>query len=57
MNLANIPAKGLLGGIIALGISVTILVAVPAARWFLLFSLPAGILVGLILHRLHKRDE
>jgi len=57
MNLANIPAKGLLGGIIALGIVVTILVAVPAARWFLLFSLPAGVLVALVLHRLHKRDE
>ena len=57
MNLANIPAKGLLGGISALGITVTILVAVPAARWFLLFSLPAGVLVGLILQRLRKRDE
>jgi len=57
MGIGNIPTKGILGGIIALGVTGTILAAVPAARWFLLFSLPAGILVGLILHRLHKRDE
>lgn len=56
MNIANIPTKGFLGGIISLGIVVTILVAAPAARWFLIFSLPAGVLVGVILHHLHKQD-
>jgi hypothetical protein len=57
MGIANIPAKGILGGIISLGIVVTILVAVPAARWFLLFSIPAGILVAAILYFLNRRRE
>ena len=49
MGLSNIPTKDILGAIIALGIMVTILIAVPAARWFLLFSVPAGLLVAAIL--------
>lgn len=57
MGIANIPTKGVLGGVIALAITVTILLAVPAARWFLLFSVPAGALIALILHRVHKRGE
>lgn len=54
MGIANIPTKGILGGIIALGIMVTILVAVPAARWFLLFSIPAGLIVAGILHFVNR---
>ncbi len=57
MGLANIPAKGILGGIIALGIMVTILIAVPAARWFLLFSVAAGVLVAGILHFINRRRD
>jgi hypothetical protein len=49
--------RGVLGAIIGLGIMVTILLAVPAARWFLLFSIPAGLLVALILHVVNKRRE
>jgi hypothetical protein len=54
MNIANIPTKGILGGIIALGIMVAILVAVPAARWFLFLSIPAGLVVAAILHFLNR---
>ena len=50
VGIANIPTKGILGSIIALGIMATILVAVPAARWFLLFSIPAGLIVAGILY-------
>jgi len=57
MEIANIPAKGILGGIIALGIMVTILVAVPAARWFLLFSAVAGVLVAGALHFINRRKD
>jgi hypothetical protein len=57
MGLANIPAKGILGGIIALGIMVTILIAVPAARWFLLFSAVAGVLVAGVLHFINRRRD
>jgi hypothetical protein len=36
---------------------VAILVAIPAARWLLLFSIPAGLLVALVLHLVNKRRE
>jgi hypothetical protein len=57
MGLANIPTKGILGGILALGIMVTILIAVPAARWFLLFSVVAGALVAGILQVINRWRE
>ena len=57
MGLANIPAKGILGGIIALGIMVDILIAVPAARWFLLFSAVAGVFVAGILQVINRRRD
>lgn len=57
MGLANIPAKGILGGIIALGIMVAILLTVPAARWFLLFSAVAGGLVAGILQVINRRRD
>jgi hypothetical protein len=34
-----------------------ILVAVPAARWFLLITLPTGVLVGVCLYFLHRRER
>jgi hypothetical protein len=56
MGIEKIPTKGILGAIIGTGIMIAILVAVPAARWFLLLSVPAGILVGVILYFLHRRS-
>ncbi|MFB3923130.1 MAG: hypothetical protein ACE145_15525 [Terriglobia bacterium] len=57
MNIANIPTKGILGGIISLGIVITILLAVPAARWFVALSIPAGLIVAGILHYSHRPDK
>jgi hypothetical protein len=56
MGIEKIPTKGVLGALVAVGILVIILVAVPAARWFLLITLPAGILVGVVLYLLHRRS-
>jgi len=57
MRLDRFPTRGVLGAVIGLGIMVAILVAIPAARWFLLFSIPAGLLVALILRYVGRRSE
>jgi hypothetical protein len=57
MRLDKIPTRGVLGAIIGLGIMIAILTAVPAARWFLLLSIPAGLTVALILHFLNRPRE
>jgi hypothetical protein len=57
LEIEKIPTKGILGALIGVGIMVIILVAVPAARWFLLLSLPAGLLVAAILHLLRRRER
>lgn len=57
MRIEKIPTKGVLGAFIAVGIMVVILVALPAARWFLLLSLPAGLLVAALLHFSHRRNQ
>ncbi len=53
----RIPVKGLTGLIFVVAIMVILLVAVPATRWFLLLSVPAGALVGVILYLLRSRDR
>jgi hypothetical protein len=57
MKIEKIPTKGVLGTVVAVGIVAIILVAVPAARWFLLFTLPAGVLVGACLCLWHSRQR
>ncbi len=57
LGFEKIPVKGILGGVVALGIMATILIAVPAARWFLLLSLPAGVLVGAVLYFVNRRRD
>jgi hypothetical protein len=57
MGIEKIPTKGVLGALVAVGIMVIIVVAVPAARWFLLITLPAGILVGVVLYLLHRQKQ
>jgi hypothetical protein len=49
--------KGLTGLIFVIAFLAILLVAVPATRWFLLFSIPAGALVGVILYLLRRRDS
>ena len=50
----RIPLKGLMGLIFVVAFLVILLAAVPATRWFLLVSVPAGALVGVILYLLHR---
>jgi len=57
MGIERIPTKGVLGALVAVGIMAVILAAVPAARWFLLITLPTGVLVGVILYFLHRGSE
>jgi preprotein translocase subunit Sec61beta len=57
MGIEKIQTKGVLGALVAVGIMVIIVVAVPAARWFLLITLPAGILVGVVLYLLHRQKQ
>ncbi len=56
IRIDKIPVKGAGGLIFTLGIVVIFLIAVPAARWFLLISVSLGILVGLVLY-LTRRDR
>jgi hypothetical protein len=49
IRIDKIPVKGVVGLVIALGIMAIFLVAVPATRWLLLFSIPTGIVIALFL--------
>ena len=53
----RIRVKGVTGFIFVVAIMVILLVAVPATRWFLLLSVSAGALVGVILYLLRSRDH
>ena len=53
--ISRIPLWGALGLVITGGIMVFFLVSVPATRWFLLFSLPLGLVVGGILYLWNRR--
>lgn len=52
-----IPAKGPMGLVFVVAVLLILLVAVPATRWFLLISLSAGALVGVILYLLRSQDR
>jgi len=56
-GLAGIPVKGWLGLLFTLAFMGIILYAVPPVRWFLLFSIPPGLIVGAILYILHRQRE
>ncbi len=49
------PSKGIAGLVFMLLFVAVILVYIPVTRWFLLFSIPVGLVVALILSYLHKR--
>jgi hypothetical protein len=50
------PLKGRTGLVLVVAFLVILLAAVPATRWFLLLSVPAGALVGVVLYLLRSRD-
>jgi hypothetical protein len=55
ISIHKIPVKaGAMGPVFTLGM-VTIALTLPEARWFLAISLPAGVVVGIIL-RFTSRD-
>ncbi len=54
MVINRIPVKGVTGLVFVVAILVILLAAVPATRWLLLFSVPAGALVGVILYLLRS---
>ncbi len=55
MSMHKIPVKGPVGLIFALGIVVIGLLSLREIRWFLAFSLPIGVLIGLVM-RFTRRD-
>jgi hypothetical protein len=56
-GIGRVPVKGVLGLILTLAFVVVLLVAVPATRWLLLFSVPTGILIALVLRFWYGREE
>ena len=54
IRIHKIPVKGPAGLIFAIGVIVIFLMGLPEARWFLLVSLPAGLVVGLALVLWHR---
>jgi hypothetical protein len=49
------PAKGIAGLVFMLMFVGVILIYIPVTRWFLLFSVPLGIIIALIISYWHKR--
>jgi len=49
------PVRSWVGLVFAVGVMVLFLIALPAVRWFLLLTLPAGMLAGVVLFFLHRR--
>ncbi len=49
IRIDKIPLKGVVGLALTLAIMAIFLVAVPATRWLLLFSVPTGIVIALFL--------
>jgi len=51
----KIPVEGAVGLVFTVGVLAMVLLSLPQARWFLALSLPAGLVIGIIL-RLTSRD-
>jgi hypothetical protein len=51
----SLEMKNVAGLIAGIAMIIVLLVAVPATRWFLLFSVPLGAIVAVILYFWHKR--
>jgi hypothetical protein len=54
-RIEKIPLKGRMGLVLAAGVMIFFLIALPAVRWFFILTLPAGILVGVVLYFIHRR--
>ena len=55
ITMHKIPVEGSPGLLFVIGIVLMALISLPQARWFLALSVPAGLVIGIIL-RLTSRD-
>ena len=55
IRIDKIGFKGLVGLVFTVGTMLMFLISLPEARWFFVLTLPAGLLVGLVLYLLHRR--
>jgi hypothetical protein len=55
IRIDEIPVKGPIGLVFALGVLAMILLALPEVRWFMALALPTGVVIAIIL-RLTRRD-
>jgi hypothetical protein len=55
ITMHKIPVEGAAGLVFTVGVLAMVLLSLPQARWFLALSLPAGVVIGIIL-RLTNRD-
>ena len=57
INMAHIPASGIAGLIFAVATLSIFFVGLPACRWLLLFSAPAGLILGGVIYFRHRRNR
>ncbi len=51
----KIPIKGFIGAVVGIGLMAGFLLEIPAFRWVLLITVPAGIIIGIGLYWWHKK--
>ncbi len=56
IRIDKIPVEGVVGLIFGIGTLLIFLTGVPETRWFLLISVPIGVIVGTILYIWHKQS-
>jgi hypothetical protein len=56
IRIDKIPVSGWAGLLFAVGVMLLILLEVPLARWFLLATVPVGVITGIVLY-FTRRDR
>ena len=54
IRIDKISVAGGVGLVFTVGVMLMFLISLPEARWFFVLTLPAGLLVGLVLYLLHR---
>jgi hypothetical protein len=57
IRIHKIPVKGWAGLVFAIGVMLLFFIALPHVRWFILLTLPSGLILGVVLYLLHRRRE
>ncbi len=55
INTTRINPEGWVGLVFTVGVMFMFFTALPQIRWFFLLTLPAGILIGVVLVLIHRR--